>query len=48
MKGFYDIKDTETNPASTQFRIFFVEKPDTLFPFLTSKEFFDLKVYNFN
>ena len=28
MNGFYDIKDDESNPGSTQFRISFVETTD--------------------
>lgn len=30
MKGFYDIKEGETNPGSTQFRISFVETPENM------------------
>ena len=30
MNGFYDIKDGEANPGSTQFRISFVETPEKL------------------
>jgi aspartate aminotransferase len=30
MNGFYDIKEGEANPGSTQFRISYVETPDKM------------------